>query len=246
MAGVAARFGSILVDEWDFSTLTSGGSLEIPAESVETPTLQMTGLEQMPLMSGEATLEHNGYYTGPTAGKLEYEMYARLGTLTPAYVSLLLDTTALVNPAYVLTTSWNKQLKIAMPAKDLITLAGQWAANPVRRGYTLQNGSLAAGAQTGQDFATAGANGCTAYLFVRSITGTATTITVQLQGSTAAGFASPVTLGTWSNFTTVGCTILTVAPGTTIQRYLRLNVTSMVGATAFAACAIVCVPGVTE
>lgn len=246
MAGVAARFCSILIDEFDFSTDSAGGAIEIPVEAQEAATLQMTALAQLPTVPGMAKLTHSGYYSGVGAGKIEQEMYARLGTATPAYVAALLDTTSLANPAYVFAGSWGSQLKINMPAKELITLEGEWAANPVRRGDTLQNGSFAAGVQTSQDFGVAGSNGCTAYLFVRSITGTATTITVQLQGSTAAGFSTPVTLGTWTNFTTVGCKVLTVAPGTTIQRYLRLNVSSLVGATAFAACAIVCVPGVTE
>lgn len=246
MAGVAARNCSILVDEWDFSTVSSGASLEIPVETQESPTLQMTALEMLPTVPGMAKLEHNGYYTGEDAGKLEYEMYQRLGTATPAYVAALLDTTALVNPAYVLASSWNSQLNIAMPSKQLITLQGAWSANPVRRGYTLQNGVISAVAsQVAQDFGAAGSAGCTAYLFVRAIAGVSTGITVQLQGATALAFGTPVTLGTWANFTTVGCKVLTVASGT-VHRYLRLNVTGLGGATSFTMCAVVCVPGVTE
>lgn len=245
MAGIGARHASILVDEFDFSAVSSGGSIEIPVEMQETPTLQMTAMEMLPTVPGMAKLMHNGYYTGPDAGKLEYEMYQRFGTATPAYVAALLDTTALVNPAYVFAGSWAEQLKINTPAKELITLEGAWTANPVRRGYTLQNGTLIAGAQTAQDFGAAGAAGCTAYLFVRSISGSPTAITVQLQGATNLGFTTPVTLGTWTNFTAVGCKVLTVASGT-VHRYLRLNVTSLGGATNFAAACAVCVPGVTE
>lgn len=246
MAGIGARFGSILVDEFDFSTDSSGGAIDIPVEVQEASTLQMTALSQVPTVPGMAKLTHNGYYSGVGAGKIEQEMYARFGSATPAYVAVLLDTTALVNPCYVFAGSWGSQLNIKMPAKELITLEGEWVANPVRRGYSLQNGQIAAVAtQTAQDFGAAGAAGCTAYLFVRAIAGASTGITVQLQGATALAFGTPVTLGTWTNFSTVGCKVLAVASGT-VHRYLRLNVTGLGGATSFTACAVVCVPGVTE
>ncbi|TXH41095.1 MAG: hypothetical protein E6Q97_38345 [Desulfurellales bacterium] len=236
----------MLIDEFDFSTDMMGGSLNMPVEMVETPALQMSALGKLPLMAGMAKLEFSGYYSGYDAGDIHRELSDRIHAGTLSYAATLFDTTALGNPANVLVSAWQDNAKINLAAKNLITLDGSFTANPLRSGYTIANQLMTAAAQTGVDMGAAGANGCTAYLFVRAITGSPTAITVQLQGSTVVGFSSPVTLGTWTGFSTVGCKVLTVAPGTTIQRYLRLNVTALGGATNFTACAIVCVPGVTE
>lgn len=245
MQGVAARYCAVLIDEFDFSTDMMGASVSIPVEWVETPTLQMAAVGKLPMLQGMAKLEYSGYYSGYSASDIYKELRDRLGSGALATAAALLDTTALGNPAVVLQQSWQDQMNVKLPAKELVTLDGAFVANPARNGYTIANQQMTAAAQTGVDMGTAGAAGCTAFLFVRAITGGSTGITVQLQGSTTVGFASPVLLGTWTNFSTVGAKVLTVASGT-VHRYLRLNVTGLGGATNFTACAVVCVPGVTE
>lgn len=245
MQGVPARYCSILIDEFDFSTDIMGGSLDLPVESQEIATLQMDALGALSTGAGVPKLEISGYYSGYTAGDIYRELQTRQSANTLATAAALFDTTALGNPAFVLTNSWLDQLSIAFPAKELLTLKGSMSANPIRSGYTVANQQMTATAQGVVDMGAAGSAGCTAYLFVRAITGSPSGITVKLQGATSSGFGTPVDLGTWTSFTAVGCKVLTVASGT-VHRYLRLNVTGLGGATNFTACAIVCVPGVTE
>lgn len=245
MQGVPARYCSILIDEFDFSTDLMGGTISLPVESEEIATLQMDALGAMPLGAGTSKLEISGYYNGYSAGDIYKELQTRQSANTLATAAALLDTTALGNPAYVLTNSWLDQLSIEFPARTLLTLKGAMSANPMRHGNTVANQQMTATAQGVVDMGIAGSAGCTAYLFVRGITGTPSGITVKLQGATSSGFGTPVDLGTWTSFTAVGCKVLTVASGT-VHRYLRLNVTGLGGATNFTACAIVCVPGVTE
>jgi len=245
MQGIPARYTSVLLDEWDFSGDMMGGSLSLPVEMVEIPALQMTALGKLPLMAGMGKLEFSGYYSGYDAGDIHAELQDRIDAATLATVGVLLDTTTVGNPAFVLTSTWQDSFKINLPAKELITLSGSFVANPVRSGYTIANQTMTATPQAAVDMGAAGAAGCTAYLFVRAITGSPSGITVKLQGSTTLGFGTPVDLGTWTSFTAVGCKILSVASGT-VHRYLRLSPTSLGGATNFTACAVVCVPGVTE
>jgi hypothetical protein len=245
MEGVPARKCAVLIDEFDFSTDLMGGSMSCPVEMIETPRLQQDAVAKAPLLAGDATLEISGYYSGYSAGDIHKELTTRQLANTLQYAAVIYDTRTLGGAAHVLVSSWNQSLKVNLPVKELITIEGAITANPLRNGIVVANGTLTAGAQTIVDNGAAGAGGLTAFLFVQAINGTPTTgISVALQGSTASNFATSVTLGTWADFSAVGCKVLTVASGT-VQRYLRLNV-DLDGATNVVVKAIVCVPGVNE
>ncbi|MBK8799603.1 MAG: hypothetical protein IPM07_26340 [Anaerolineales bacterium] len=188
------------------------------------------------------TIAQKGYFNGPGAGTIEEEIDARLGTETPVIVSALLDTTALGNPVYVLSTAWGDQLDLDFPIDDLMTLDANWQG-AMRRGLSIAHSVVSTvAALTGIDFATAGVDGGWAAIHVRAIVGTATNATFTVQSSTVVGFGSPVTHGTFT-VSAVGAQMLTFTGA--VGRYVRLNCTSLGGATSLAVTASAGVTGVT-
>ena len=240
--GVRALKVRLLVDEFDFSGDSNGVTVALNGEAIDASAFQQDGALYVAGLPS-ASIEHNGYFTGAGAGEIEQELSDRLGTETPVTVAVLLDTRALGNPAYVLDGTWGQQLTIEMPVKELITLMGKWASMPMRRGYTLLDGAVAAtGAGTVVTLPAAGANGGKAFLFVRAVAGTANDATVTVQCDDAVGMPSPTTKGTFT-FDDVG--VYEIDLTGTVERYVRVNVTSLGGATGITAACVLCVNGVT-
>lgn len=248
--GVPARKVRLLIDEFDFSTDTGGVTVQLTDEALDGTGLQMDGALYVPGFPS-ASIEHKGFYTGPQAGRLEAELDARLGSEAPVTVAVLLDTRRVGNPAYVLEGTWGEQLTPEAPIKDLITLSGKWAAMPVRRGLVLLDGPVTAtGAGTVvlllADQASVGAAGATLFVLVRSVTGAVAPLTddaaLLVECDSAANMASPTTLGTVT-FDGVGVVALEMAGA--VERYVRVRVTSLGGATAFTAACVLCVDHVT-
>ena len=240
---VPARSVRLLIDEFDFSTDSSGLTLTVANGVIDAPSFQMTGVERLPGPVG-VSLEHNGYYTGPDVSDLQAELNDRLGTETPVYVAALFDTRALGNPAYVLPATWGAQLTLDTPIDKLLTIAGKWAEQYGQRGYVLLDGAkTATGAGTVVTLPAAGAAGGVAYLFVRAIDGTAVNADVTVECDTAANFPSATTKGTFT-FSDVGVVIITLAGA--VEQYVRINVTDLGGSDGITAACIVCVAGVTQ
>ncbi len=101
---------------------------------------------------------------------------------------------------------------------------------------------MATGAGTVVTLPAAGSAGGKAYLFVRGISGAAVNATITVQCAAAVGFSSPTTLGTFT-FSGVGVVGLTLP--STVQQYVRINVTGMGGASSITAAAVICVNDVT-
>ncbi len=239
---VLAKNVRLLIDEFDFSGDSNSLTLALSADVIEAPAFQAASVERMPGLP-KSKLQHNGYYTGPAAGNLERELDARLGTANLVHVGVLFDTRAVGNPAYVLPGAWEDQLDIEAPIAELLTLAGSWAELPAKRGYTLLDGEVVAtGAGTVVTLPAAGSAGGKAYLFVRGISGAAVNATITVQCAAAVGFSSPTTLGTFT-FSGVGVVGLTLP--STVQQYVRINVTGMGGASSITAAAVICVNDVT-
>mgnify|MGYP000848942526 CR=1 FL=1 len=232
----------VLVDQWDFSGDTAGGSLALQTSPLEAPALQQTGLQYLPGPTN-GTLELNGYWNTNGAGTLEYELQSRLGSEAGCIVSTCLDTTAVGNPAYTQLSTWAQQLKVDAPTDSILMLNSTWT-DVTARGYVIAHQTFSA---TGNgsiiDFVTAGTNGGWAVLHVRAISGTATNASFLVQHSTTAGFASPATLATFANFSAIGAQAVTFSGA--VRQYLRLNCAGLGGATSIAVTAIVGVSGVT-
>lgn len=231
----------VLVDEFDFSTSAKGVTVTSAVDALEASTLQSEAKQAIPGGS-DGTIELSGYYTGPNAGDLEQELYDRLGSEDGCVVSVLLDTTAVGNPAYVQQTTWGNQLKLDGPLADLITLDGKWQ-DIMDRGLSVAHATVSGtGGQTVIDFGAGGATGGWAVLHVRAIDGTAAGATFTVQSAAAVGFSSPTTHGT---FTLSDVGALTLVFSGAVGRYIRLNCTGLGGATSIQVTAIVGVAGVT-
>lgn len=242
MNGVPARYVRLLIDEFDFSTDTSGLTLGVNVAAIDAPTLQMDALQRLAGMSG-AKLEHNGYYTGPDVGDLERELSARLGTQTPVTVMVLLDTRTIGNPAYVLPATWGEQLTLEAPLSDLLTLSGAWGEMPAQRGVVLLDGAVTAtGAGAVIALPVGSLAGGVAYLAVRAIQGTAVNASVLVEGDDNAGMSSPTTL---VNFAFSATGVYSFVIGGAVERYVRIQTADLGGADGFTATVVLCVNSVT-
>ncbi len=231
----------ILVDQWDFSGDTVGVKVTRGAKVLTPNVLQSPAAINIP-GSPTGKIEQAGYWNGIGAGTIEYEIEQRLGTETPVLVSVLLDTTAMGNPAYVLQSAWGDSMDLDAPIDNMLTLNANWQGN-MWRGLSIAHATIASvAAQAGIDFGAAGAAGGWALMHVRAITGTATNATFTVQSSTVVGFSSPVTHGTFT-ISALGAQMLTFAGA--VGRYVRLNCTSLGGATSLAVTVSAGVSGVT-
>ena len=234
----------ILVDEYDFSGVSNSAIVESTTAILEYSVFQNCAILKLPDTTA-MMMEHNGFFTAPDAGQLEAEMYAKLGTTEELLVAMIFGTLYDTPVAYVLNLAFSQQLRLNSQTAALMTVSGSWhSANGLNwSGYQIHEGVLSAtGPTTAKDFVNSSSDGGKAFLFVKGIFGTPTTITIKVQGYTDASFASPVDLGTFS-FSESGAYQINLA--STVHRHIRLNLTSLGGADSVTVVAIVCSNGVT-
>lgn len=237
----------VLVGGVDLSGDTNTVGLNIAGRVLEYGVLQDCDTRKL-AMSPQASIEHNGYFTGSAAGTMEATLYTYLGSTTGVHVGVIYDTAGTIPFAYVQDTAYNSKLAIAAQTAQLITCAGMWptltgSGNQMIRGYQIWAGAISAtGAQTGIDFGSAGTAGGRAYVFVTSITGSATNAAVKIQSDTDPAHGTTADEGN-TTFSAVGC--YEIALSATVNRYVRFHCTSLGGATAFTAYVIVGLSGVT-
>ena len=234
---VAARYTRFLFGDATAAFDFSGDSNSLSIALTVAP-LQNTGFQAAAetFIAGLTTgmISQSGYYSGKGAGYIEQEVNARLGTATAMYVAALIGTNTAGCPGYVTTQSWGQQITMDMPLDNLITLSSEWpSSGQMIRGLRLTSVATqtisATGALTSVDLGAQGTAGGTAYLFVLSISGTATNATITIESSATVGGAYVVE-GTFT-FSSVGVKVVTMTG--TVDRWLRLNTTSMGGATNF-------------
>lgn len=243
MSALKGTKAKLLVDEFDFSGDTAGFGVNITTGEGDSTTLQATAMTSEPLLPSMA-IEHNGYISGVgDAGDLEEELWSRLG-VGGVYVAALLGTDDAACPAYVKDNTFGANLQIQAPTAALMTINGSWGLGQGgSRGLRIYEGTLSAtGNGTAYDLGSAGSNGGEAYLFVRAITGSASSASVKVQSSATEGgtYADEATF----TFSAVGG--FKVAMSGTVNRWLRINTASLGGATNFTVTLIACVKGVTE
>lgn len=218
----------ILIDHIDLSGHTNAVQIECPVGVLEYQVLQNNGVLKLPSYP-TPMITQNGYVSGATADEIHDALDDRLAADNDVTVGVILGT-ALAQPvAYVLTESFNGQLRIDAPVANLITINGQWGSGTDRlhRGFQCFYGTISAtGAQTGIDLAVAGSTGGRAFLFVQAKTGTITSATIKVQSDSASNFATASDEGT---FTFSGLGVVSLDLSGAIGRYVRLNVTSLGG-----------------
>jgi hypothetical protein len=237
----------ILVGGVDLSGDTNTVGVNIQGRAIDYGVLQDCDQRRLPL-SPAGSIEQNGYYTGPSAGKIEAELNTYLGSTTGVHVACIYDTAGSVPFAYVQSKAYNSKLAIKGQTGQLLTVAGLWPtlkASGARmyRGYQVFGGAVTAtGAVTGIDFGAAGSAGGKAFVFVTSITGSASSAAIKIQSDSSDTHGTTSDEGT-ATFSAVGCQEVSLSG--TVNRYIRANVSSLGGATGFTFYAIVCLDGVT-
>lgn len=246
MAPTRGNSQTVLVDEFDFRGDTS--AIEM---SYEVPELDVTNLASaaMEYIAGLRTgrLTQRGYFMGVLADGTEYELRARFGTTTST-VAYLPDRTA-GNPAYVFPGAALVGMPIKADVAGLITLDGEWvsASGNGRRGKLVCYQTTISATGTGAyiDTGSVGSAGGFAYLFVHSIngsaSGTSTNSVITLESATTSGG----TYATEATFTFSATGAFAATMSGTVNRYERLNTTSMGGATTIVVSAVTVVTNVT-
>jgi hypothetical protein len=243
MMAVRAAYTRLLVDEFDFSGESNGLDVSISAKAEDCTVFQETA--QTYLTTGiEAMIKQKGYFLNSAAGTFEKEIAEGILASDAVTVAALFGTDTAACPAYVLRSATTNEFELASKADSVLTLGGGWIpGNGVFRGLRMFTGTISAtGTQTYIDLGAAGSAGGYAWLFVQSISGTATSATITVQSDDNTGFATPATEGTFT-FSAVGTQEMELSA--TVDRYVRLNCTSKGGATSFVVVAVIAVYGVT-
>lgn len=247
MPAVHGRYTKIWIDQFDFSGDSNGLDTSMSAPSIDVTTFQATGKVLIPSWP-EMSIAQAGYITGVDTDDLEKAIYDRLGAEnSPYHVAALYGTQTPGCPAYVLPAASSSDMQITTPVDGVLTITANWISGSGaiggRRGYRVADQLVSAvGPLPGVDFGAEGAAGGTAYLFVRSITGTAVNTTITVQADSGSGFPAPDTEVT---FTVSAVGSYALALSGQVRRFIRLNVTSLGGATGITLGAIVCVNGIT-
>lgn len=231
MAATRGNKARLFVNEWNLSSQTTEIEVSLQANAADVTVLTSTARERLTL-GASGTISQKGYFVNAGGGYFEKEILndsiVNAESLTVgAFFGI--DTAGC--PAYVARGSNTSEVSIASPVDGVITLSGTWfEGRGLLRGLRVADAVTAAatGALTGVDFGAGSVLGGYAWLWLTGITGTATNATITVQSSTAVGFTSPVTHGT---FTVSAVGGYEVALTGTLGRYVRLNVTSLGGAT---------------
>jgi len=250
MAGTKGRWSRLWVDDLDMSTKTASAEISMSIGTEEVTTFQATAKEFI-TTDPESSIKITGYVSSLAAdtGGWEQEMYDRFAALNVSQVGLMLADSATGDggmPTYVLPLTSADQMKISAPATGVLGIDGSFMAGDIglRRGVCLWYGAITAtGNKTAYDIGAAGAAGGDIYVWVFSITGTATNASIKVQSAATAG-------GTYADegtvtFSAVGKATSAAMTGA-VSQWLRVNVASMGGATGFTIAVVATVDGVTQ
>ena len=243
---VKGTLARILVDEIDLSCETSSVVMANAISEEDCTTLCSTAAEYTPILPS-MSINQDGYMAAVgEPGSFEEELYARMG-VEGSMVAALFGIDVPACPVYILDSTFGATMEIAAPAASVMTLNGSWGQGQGgHRGIRIYDDTLTAtGNQTAVDLGsvgTPGTNGGEAYLFVQDVTGSLGSATLTVASATTAG-GTYTNLGTFT-VTAVGAYKISFAG--TVNRWLRLGVTSMGGATGLEVVCAVCVRGVTE
>ena len=234
----------------DMSTRTASAEVSMSIGTEEVTAFQATAKEFI-TTDPESSIKLTGYVSSLAAdtGGWEQELYDRFAALNTAQVGLMLSDSASGDagmPVYVLPLTSADQMKITAPATGVLGIDGNFMAGDtgLKRGICLWYGAITGtGNKTAYDIGAAGSTGGAIYVWVFSITGTATNASIKVQSSTTEG-------GTYADegtvtFSATGKATSAAMTGT-VNRWLRVNVASLGGATGFSIAVVATVNGVTQ
>lgn len=230
-------------EAWDFSGISNSLEVALAGEKIENTRFQDTA-KTFTTGDVSGTLSQNGYFDSTGAGSFEQEMAEAMANIETLYVGAVFGTDQATPVAYIAPSTNLEGLKISAPIGGLITLQGSWFdGQGIKRGFQVYRGTISAtGASAHIDVGAVGSNGGFAWIWITTITGTATSAGINLQSDDNTDFSSAATEAT---FTFSGKKAIEVAMTGTVDRYLRLNTTSLGGATNFTVLVVAAVSGVT-
>lgn len=242
---MTARKGTdaiMLIDQFNFSGQTHSFEVATGVSEEDSTNLQSTAMEYEPILN-MGKISQSGYINGHNANSFEAELKSRLG-VAGAYVACLIGPSDANCPAYILDGTFGSSMKISATMTSLMTIDGDWGkGRSMHRGIRIFTGTLSAtGAQTGIDLGAQGTNGGECYLFVSAISGTATNASIKVQSATLIA-------GSYSDEATFTVSAIGGYKATmtgTVDRWVRVNLASLGGATSLTFVMIVCTKGVTE
>lgn len=250
MSGTKGRWSRLWVDDFDLSTKTASAEVNMAIGTEEVTSFQATAKEFI-TTDPESSIKVTGYVSSLAAntGGWEQELHDRFAAANVSQVGLMLAGSATGDagmPTYVLPLTSADSVKISAPATGVLGIDGSFMAGDVglKRGVCLWYGSITTtGNKTSYDIGAAGSAGGDMYVWVFSITGSATNASVKVQSATTEGgsYADEATV----TFSAVGAATSAAMTGT-VNRWLRVNVASMGGATAFVIAVVATVDGVTQ
>lgn len=235
---------AVLIDEFDFTGSFFAAETE---HTVAEKDNTVFGADAMTFEPGLASdkLMLRGYYSGNAAGAVFKELRARLGAAgVNTLMAVLIDTTDANCVAECSANGWGQALKVNLAAPELITFElNTPPAGSMVTGLRILDATVSAtGNQTAVDFGAAGAAGGWVFVFVQAIGGTASNAQINVAAAPlqASGYTTKATV----TFSAVGGYAAAMVTNA-VDRWVRVNVASLGGATSLKLVVIACIKGVT-
>jgi len=240
-----AIYTRLLAGGYLISGQTNSVEIQFSTNSQDVTPFEATAKEFVTLPP-EASITLGGYMTfsASDVGTFEKIAYTALSTADTLGVIKSTSSTYAGNVGFVMPSAYVQQLEQATPTAGVMTVNATWRSSNagVRRGVCIYSGTVSAtGGTTAINLGAAGSAGGYAYLFVTTETGSGSGATIGIESATTAG-------GTYSSegtFTFSGIGAYAITLSGAISQYLRLNTTSLGGATSWHVTCIACVAGVT-
>lgn len=243
MAGIKGINTRVLIGGYLLSSQTNSATVQASNNSIETTPFEATG-KQYVVLPPDGNIDVNGYLHFDTSNGATFEKRLHTSLTTADTVGIIYYNTAVAgSPGYVMPGAYTDNMQIQAPTAGVVTVNGSYTSTTgLRRGVCIYSGTISAtGTTTPVDIGAAGSAGGYAYLFVTTETGSGTNAVIDIESATTSG-------GTYSSegtFTFSAVSANAVTMSGTVNRYLRLNCTSLGGATSWVVTCIACVSGVT-
>lgn len=245
-------YSRILVNQYDFSGISTDMGIDISGNSLDATTFQATAAQsvQAPFEStiSQSSLWRHDSTNGDVSVGATMNTY--LGSAT-ATVSALIMTDVAACPSYTMQNCSTGSMNLQAATAELLKIDGEWNGDGARRGLRVfgkhatwsSTGTISAtGAQTHIDTGAVGSNGGIAILHLHSINGASTGTDIDLESDDNTGFTSAAIEASFT-LTAAGVQVINLTG--TVDRYLRMNVTDMGGLTSFTCTLLAVVRGVT-
>ena len=243
MAGIKGINTRVLIGGYLLSSQTNSATVQASNNSIETTPFEATG-KQYVVLPPDGNIDVNGYLHFDTSNGATFEKRLHTSLTTADTVGIIYYNTAVAgSPGYVMPGAYTDNMQIQAPTAGVVTVNGSYTSTTgLRRGVCIYSGTISAtGTTTPVDIGAAGSAGGYAYLFVTTETGSGTNAVIDIESATTSGGAYS-SEGTFT-FSAVSANAVTMSG--TVNRYLRLNCTSLGGATSWVVTCIACVSGVT-